>query len=256
MNTRYGIVTMVTVVAIYLGLQFVPDNLVPWRNNNDAQVQARLDASFRKNDTFGLFAYMKQEFPVEYDALLSELSQKLRRSGETGDALRRVGFKAGQTFAVELRRKNAHYLSTAPVDELRTFQMYNLAFLESLRDEPEICARFAAFGGAGFTRSEAMKFDMEPIFKAGIQTFRAIVAGRDTPEPHEPASEADWAQVRSDWELRSVPTDSMKRAFYDREVDNPSYCEAIISFQRFIATDQSASTVRALVAASVSAAQQ
>jgi hypothetical protein len=256
MNTRYGIVTMVLAVVVYLGLQFVPDNLVPWRGDKDAQVQAQLETAFSKNDSFGLFAYLKQEFPVEYDIFLSDLSKKIRRSRETGDALRRIGFEAGQTFTLELRRKNAHYLSSAPVGELRTYHLLNLAFLESLRDESEICARFAAFGGAGFNRSEAMRFDLELISKASLQTYRAIVAGRDAPQPHEPANAADWAQVRSDWELRSAPTDSMKRAFYDQEVKNPSYCEAMISFQRFIATDQSPSTVRALVAASVSAAQQ
>ena len=256
MNTRYGIVTIVSAVLVYLALQFVPDNLVPWRGDRDAQLRTQIDAAFSKNDDSGLFVFLKQEFPAEYDAFLTDMAKKVRRSPEKGDALRKIAFVAGRDFTVGLRRENAHYLSTAPVGELRAYHLSNLALLESLRSDPGICARFAAYGGSDFSLAEASRLDLEQVSKISLQTFRAIVAGRDRPEPHEPVRDADWAQVRSDWELRSNPSEAMKQALYNQEVASPGYCEAMISFQRFMATDQSPSTVRALVAISASVVAQ
>lgn len=256
MNTKYGIVTIVSAVLVYLALQFVPDNLIPWRTDRDAQLRTQIETGILRDDTSGLFVFLKREFPAEYDAFLTDMAKSVRRSPERGDALQKIAFAAGRDFTVGLRRNNAHYLSTAPLDELRAYHLSYLALLESLRSDPGICARFAAYGGSDFSLAEASRLDLEQISKISLQTFQTIVAGRDRPEPHDPVRDADWAQVRSDWALRSNPTDAMKQALYSQEVTNPDYCEAIISFQRFMATDQSPSTVRALVAISVSVVAQ
>lgn len=255
MNTKYGIVTMVCAVAVYLALQFIPDNLVPWRSDRDAQIRSQIEVVFIRNDKSGLFAFLKQEFPIEYDAFLAKTSKQFSRSQKSGDDLRQAGFLAGRDFTLGLRRKNAHFLSTAPIGDIRAIFLSTLTLLESLRTDQKLCARFVASGTADFTRAEAEQLDLELMSQASLLIFKAIVAGRDRPQAHEAPRDSDWAQIRPDWESRSTPSDNMKQALYNQELANPDYCEAAISFQRFIATDQSPGTVRVLVANAVAVTQ-
>ncbi len=188
-----------------------------------------------------LFNQLSDDFGDEYQQFLTELA-----AGK-GDLSEQESFAAGAGFTQNLRRDNAQYVASAPMDDLRAINQASLTLLESLQDDPALCGRFAILGGGGLTMEEAQSLDMDIIAASTAAGFKAMAAGRDTPVEHPAASDGDIVQTLSMWQVLPDVTPDMMRAISSADPDHPAQCAANLSFQRFVMNNEDPVVQRAMI---------
>lgn len=188
-----------------------------------------------------LFNQLSDDFGDEYQQFLTELA------ASDADLTQQESFEAGGAFTQNLRRDNAQYITSAPMEDLRAINQASLTLLESLQDDPALCGRFAILGGAGLTLEEAESLDMDILAASTAAGFQAMAAGRDTPVAHPAASDGDIAQTLSMWQVLPDVTPDMMRAISSADPDHPAQCAANLSFQRFIINSDDPVVQRAMI---------
>ncbi len=204
-----------------------------------------LVASSTAPEQVAFFELIQAEFPDEYNALLDDMGE-LPNTGDrqTDEA---AGFALGGQFTQGLRRDNAHYLATAPLEELRALNQAALTTLETMQDDPAACGAYAILGGAGLSMEQVQAVGVGELTRGSVATFRAIVAGRDTPVDHPQGTNGDIVQSVSIWQSRDDVTPDMILALSSGDPAHPQQCAAQTSFQRFIIENTDPVVERAMI---------
>lgn len=195
--------------------------------------ETALFASMETPEQTALYETLKVGYPVEYAQFLQEMADFA--NSDTADAGGdEAAFALGQNFTNVLRQDNAQYLGTAPLSAFETMRGGQVDLLQSMSDDPNLCARMALMGGAGLTMDDLPDIDMDLMVATSRNTFEAMIAGRDSPVQHEDASQSDIRDVVDMWQLSDGVTPDMIAAFFANNVDNPNTCAAHLSFERFL----------------------
>ena len=224
--------------AIAVGLYLMP-------SGGREQAAAALRNSATVPEQVAFFDQIEGMFPGEYNAFLDDMVA-IADAGDPDTAAER-GFAMGGEFTAQLRRDNAPYLATAPLDALRDLNRAALVILEGMADDPALCGQFALGGGASLTLAQAESLDMAHMADSSAATFRAIAAGRDTPVDHPEASDSDIVQTLSIWQSLDDVTPDMILALKSGDPAHPQQCDAQLSFQRFIIENTDPIVERAMI---------
>lgn len=217
--------------------------LVRFQNSNSRDsVHDALKAASSVPEQAAFFDQLAADFPDEYHAFLGDLA-KLAIAHEAES----TGYDASVQFTTDLRRANAHYLKSAPMASLRALNEAMLTALEGLKDDPELCARYAIMGGSGLTMQEALALDLGKQSRASAATFAAIAAGRDTPVAHPSTSDADILSTLMMWQTQPDVSPDMMTALSSGDPKYPNQCAAQLSFQRFVIDSRDPVVERAML---------
>lgn len=184
-----------------------------------------------------LYETLKSGYPDEYAAFLQDMADFANAADDLNSPdAEQSGFQIGQKFTTDLRRDNARYIATAPLSAFIEMRDANLALLRSMSDDPNMCARMALFGGSALTMADIPRIDMDLMAGTGVVTFKAMIAGRDTPFEHPAVTDADIRDVVDMWQLLADNTPARIAAFFSNNPNNPETCAAHISFEEFLNT--------------------
>lgn len=238
------IAVLIALALLGLYLIFRPDGAaLPAR----AEVRALIEQKIDETDRGGMHAVIREHFPEAYEAHIAAMTDlTLETLRDPEGPSRDAAFERGRTFATTLRHDNAHFIDQAPGTAVRDVIAARLTLLESLQDDPALCASVAAFGGARLSLEQAERIDLDLMSRAARQVFVAIAAGRDAPVARDPATPEDLQQLRQIWQDRSTGTLSpeARAGFLAGKVETPGYCDAAVSFFTLLAKDPSAMTDR------------
>lgn len=190
------------------------------------------------------FAQIEADFPDEFANFLQDMTDAANTAGGADED---ASFALGVAFTQQLRRDNAPYIASAPTDALRAINMAGLTLLDMLADTPEVCGRFALMGGAGLSLDQTQMLDMTAMTAISSATFKAMIAGRDTPVVQPTASDADIRYAFTQWSAQPDVTAAMNAALISADPSHPDQCAAQTSFQRFIVNSDDPAVTRAMV---------
>lgn len=194
-----------------------------------------------------VYALIETTFPEEYAEHIDAVQEIVNRRGLSVEEVGATVGEKSQAFLEELYRNNAFFIGQAPQGALVELQRASLALIESVRGDPELCADMVAEGATGFDRYEQAKLDPDLLQALTLESFRAMAAGRNSPEPHGAPSDDDWRSFLG--ELAELPegTRADIRTFLDGEKDRAQgYCEGAIAFQRRLLESENPSAMRIL----------
>ncbi len=219
-----------------------------YQNQQKQQLElaAQVESAILGSDQGALFAAIRADFPEEYAAFLQELTA-LRASGQLDGDLLQAVFDKSQAFTTQLRRENAHYIRSAPLQDIRALRRQTLEMLNGLADRPEACVRFGRFGGNGLQPDEVSAQDMARITRAAELTFAAIVAGRERPVTHPAPQPGDRAAFLAAWEANTAPSAAEVAAVKSGAGAPEDLCAAITSMEAYVLADTTPLTERMLV---------
>ena len=200
-----------------------------------------------------LYRLIAADYPAEYAAFLAEMTT-LANSGIPN--MEQAAFEKSRNFTTELRMDNAHYLSSAPLENLRAINRATLTVLESLADHPPLCAKFAVSGGANLTMAEVEQMDLDLVAAIGNENFRAMAAGRDTPVTHGAVQDSDIAAIVDGWANDPATTPEMEAALLGGNMSHPAFCAANTTFQAYVAEATGEAAERAIVFMTTAVATQ
>lgn len=218
--------------------------LRPQANLTAQDVQADLIAGATVPAQAAFFEQISADYPAEFADFLQDMADAVN-GADSADA--DASFALGVAFTQKLRRDNAPFIASAPTDALRGIGSAGLALLDMLADHPEICGRFALMGGDGLSLEQAEILDMTAMSAVSSATFKAMVAGRDTPVTQPNASDADIVRAFTLWAQQPDVTDAMHAALVAGDPLHPDQCAAQTSFQRFLVESDDAAVIRAMV---------
>jgi len=235
---RFAAIALVCAIGMFVFLQMTGGDVtkqeVEQALMDNVQVPAQAD----------FYRQISADFPTEYQGFLADFAAAANADGGMSQ---QQGFALGGQFTEKLRRDNAPYLLTAPLDDIRAMNAATLALFTSLRDDPALCGQFAIGGGAGLSMDQAMSLDMDLVTKVSAAGFKTMAAGRDTPVVHPAATDADILQAVSMWQVRPDVSGDMMRALSSGDPAHPAQCEANISFQRFVMESTDPVVQRAMI---------
>ena len=219
-----------------------------YQNQQKQQLEmaVQVESAILGSDQGALFAGIKADFPEAYAAFLQDLTE-LRAGGQPDGDLLQAVFDKAQAFTTELRRENAHYIRSAPLEDIRALRRQTLEMLNGLADRPEVCVRFGRFGGNGLQPGEVTAQDMARITRAGELTFAAIVAGRERPVEHQAPEPGDRAAFLAAWQANTAPSGAEVAAVKSGAGAAQDLCAAITSMEAYVLSDTSPLSERMLV---------
>ena len=224
------IIAAITAGVVFFGLQFIRDagEVTPER------VEAEIMASLGNDTQRALYATFEEKFPEDYTAFLREMADLVNEGGGMNNVDQTEVFSRSQQFTANLRIENAHFMQQAPYEDIQRIRSSTIAILQDLSGTPEVCAQFAATGGASFTLDQISLLNMDLMADSANATFLAIAAGRDTPVTHSDVSQADIVATLDAWvALPDVP-ENYHRILTTPDLQDPNYCDANISLETFL----------------------
>ena len=207
---------------------------------------AEIEASLMKTDQAALFSTIRQGYPAQYDAFLQEIADLSASGTLDGDLLQSM-FDKTQAFTTNLRRENAQYIRTAPLEAIRAMRQATLDVMITLQDRPDACLRFGLRGGNALQPGELSPAQMARINQAAELTFAALIAGRDQPVTNPPPQAGDRAAFLTAWRAATTPSDAVWAALQSGNGAPADLCSAFVSMERYILSDTSPLSTRMLV---------
>lgn len=235
---RLGLgVVLLAVLAVVVLFQLRPQAAATAQD-----VHADLIANASVPAQVAFFEQISKDYPIEFAGFLEDMADAVN-DADNADA----SFALGVDFTQKLRSDNASFIANAPTDALREIGSAGLALLGMLADHPEVCGRFALMGGDGLSLDQAEILDMTAMSAVSSATFKAMVAGRDSPVIQPNASDADIVRAFTLWAQQPNVTDAMNAALVAGDPSHPDQCAAQTSFQRFIVESDDPAVIRAMV---------
>ncbi|WP_332691242.1 hypothetical protein, partial [Devosia sp.] len=139
---------------------------------------------------FRVYDALEQELPADYDEVTRQL-QALVEKGPTPAQLR----DEAMMLATAIRRKHARRMHEASDDSLSATLKAQLDLLELVasRETPAKCAQYAVQGPAALANPDQRY--MMAMDAAATNVFKALGGAMKNPQPIEPPTDSDWAEV-------------------------------------------------------------
>lgn len=198
---------------------------------------------------------LSSDFPREYDMMLAAMADLINASPSgASPPMRELEAIVGAAMQ-DLYAENAHFLKSAPVDDIRNLAQATYDLLSSTSEDPEACVT-VLLGLANANNRGTSGINSEKLANLSLARLGAIAAGRDRPFVHAEVSQEDIARVMFAWATLPETTEGLKTALLTSNASHPDFCVANLSFQGFVLQNTDPATERVMVALTVGSVVQ
>jgi len=235
----------VGIVLAYLVMQSLTVGEAPNRN---IVARGEFLEEVKKRSFDGLYDQIEAGFPEAYAKHVQDINQIALDTELSRFELGQEVIEESEEFIFELRSDNLQYLATAGRAKMLEVQRAKLAVLKSIQAQPEFCASVARDGLHNLDRFDLGKIDRAAYGRWVNAVFAAIIKGRDTPEPFDAPSRADWRVFLSEWVKAEGEQTPNMQAFVKRDDSDPElFCQGMMDFTRQLIADSTPAGLRVLV---------
>jgi hypothetical protein len=140
-------------------------------------------------------------------------------------------FSKGVALGVEIRRRHAAGLRTAPDQSLGAILQVQTKMIAAFDSDPMLCNRFIMFGSEAISYGDLLK--IEGLLDSGSLLFKAMYEGEQSPVKRAQATDEDWGNIILDF-LVAGGTDDELDLIVEPDLQNPQLCGAMLRFLRVL----------------------